>query len=74
LYERDFWRNYPDARAADLAAFLSLARTGRPIEPFSAPPGEGRPKAEQEYQLAELDRSIRHCREVLGLGIKSQAT
>jgi hypothetical protein len=24
-----------------------------------------RRKAEQEYQLAELDRSIRYCREVL---------
>jgi len=74
LYERDFWRSYPDARAADLAAFLSLARAGRPIEPFSVPPGDGRQQAEQDYQLAELERSIRHCREMLGLGNKPQAT
>ena len=74
LYQRDFWRSYPDARASDLAAFMSLTRTGRPIEPFSVPPGESRPQADQEYQLAELERSIRHCHEVLGLGIKSRAT
>ena len=74
LYQQDFWRSYPDARAADLAAFLSLARKGRPIEPFSAPPGDGRQQAEQEYQVAELERSIRHCREVLGLGVKPRAT
>jgi sugar phosphate isomerase/epimerase len=74
LYQREFWRSYPDARAADLAAFLSLAKTGRPIDPFSAPSGDGRQQAEQAYQLAELDRSIRHCREALGLGIKSRAT
>jgi len=74
LYRRDFWRSYPDARAADLAAFLSLAKPGRKIEPFAAPAGENRLKAEQDYQLAELERSLRHCRDVLGLGIKPQAT
>jgi len=70
LYRRDFWRSYPDARAEDLAAFLKLAKPGRKIEPFAAPSGENRQKAEQDFQLAELERSIHHCRDVLGLGIK----
>jgi len=63
----DFWRQFPRMRAEDLAAFLRVAKRGRPIPPFS-PPVEGRAQAEQRYQLAELERSIRHCKDVLGLG------
>jgi hypothetical protein len=37
------------------------------------PAGDGRQKAEQEYQVAELERSIRHCRNVLGLGLRPLA-
>lgn len=70
IFKQSFWQAYPDARASDLAAFLALSRTGRPIGPFTAPTGEGRRQAEQDYQLAELDRSIRHCRDVLGLGMR----
>jgi sugar phosphate isomerase/epimerase len=70
LYDREFWKAFPRARAADLAAFLALARRGRPIEPFKVPEGIDRPQAEREYQLAELARSIRHCREKLGLGLR----
>ena len=69
IYEREFWRLFPDSRAEDLAAFLALARRGRPLAPFKAPPGEPRAISEREYQLAELDRSITYCRDVLGLGI-----
>ena len=71
IYERDFWRAYPDARAADLAGLLALAKKGRRIEPFTPPPGDGRQQAEQQHQLAELERSIRHCRDVLGLGVRT---
>ena len=73
IYEREFWRAYPDARAADLAGLLALARKGRRIEPFAPPAGDGRAQAEQEYQRGELERSIRHCRDVLGLGMRPAA-
>ncbi|MFM9197889.1 MAG: sugar phosphate isomerase/epimerase family protein [Planctomycetia bacterium] len=73
IYEREFWRGYPEARAADLALLLALAKRGKRIDPFTAPAGGDRQKAEQEYQLAELARSIRHCREVLGLGVRPAA-
>lgn len=63
----DFWRQFPGMRADVLAAFLRVAKRGRPIPPFT-PPVEGRAEAEQRYQLAELERSIRHCKDVLGLG------
>ena len=71
LWQRDFWRNFPDGRADELAAFLALAKRGRPLEPFQPPPGVAREEAERRYQLAELERSIRHCRDVLGLGLRT---
>jgi sugar phosphate isomerase/epimerase len=71
LYDREFWRLFPDGRAEDLAAFLALAKRGRPIEPFKPPPGEARAAAEREYQLGELARSITFCRDVLGLGLRA---
>ena len=70
VFSRDFWRRYPEARAAGFAAFLALAKKGRPLPPFAPPAGDGRRPAEQAYQLAELERSIRHCRDVLGLGLR----
>ena len=69
LYDREFWRLFPDGRAEDLAAFLALAKRGRPIAPFKPPPGEAKAAAEREYQLRELARSITFCRDVLGLGL-----
>ena len=66
IYKEDFWRQFPTARAEDLAAFLALANTGKPIPPFT-PPTEGKAEAERAYQLAELERSIRFCKDVLGL-------
>jgi len=69
IYDRSFWKLFPDAPAGDLAAFLALARRGRPLEPFR-PPAADRQAAEREYQLAELARSIAHCRDVLGLGLQ----
>jgi len=71
IYHPDFWRLFPDGRADDLAAFLALAKRGRPIEPFQPPPGAAKAAAERDYQLAELARSIAYCREVLGLGLRS---
>src|SRR5436190_11703870 len=63
----DFWKVWPAARAADLAKFLALAKKGKPRDPWKAPQGKDRKIAEQEYQKAEIERSIRYCRE-LGLG------
>jgi sugar phosphate isomerase/epimerase len=71
IYDREFWKAFPDARAEDLAAFLALAKRGRPIGPFKAPAGATKVAAEREYQLAELARSIAYCRDTLGLGLRS---
>jgi sugar phosphate isomerase/epimerase len=59
----EFWAGYEKIRPAEFARFLAMAKRGKAVPSFRA---EGdRRKAEQEYQLAELDRSIRYCREVL---------
>jgi sugar phosphate isomerase/epimerase len=69
-FEPDFWQAHAAASAADLAAFWALARRGRQIEPFRKPAGEEGKRAEQAYQLAELERSIAYCKGTLGLGVR----
>ena len=67
----DFWKDYPKARAHEFARFVALAKRGTPLEPFKAPPGKTSQLAEQEYQLDQLERSLRYCKETLGLGMRS---
>ena len=64
----DFWKGWPKARAADFARFLALAKKGKPRDAWKAPAGQDRKLAEQEYQKGEVERSIRYCKETLGLG------
>jgi hypothetical protein len=71
IYDPGFWEVFPDGRADDRAAFMALAKRGRPIAPFQAPDGEAKAAAERTYQLAELARSITFCRDTLGLGLKT---
>jgi len=64
----DFWDAYEGARPRDFARFLSLTRGGRPRRPFSPGAGPRAKFAGQKQQMAELERSVRYCRDVLGLG------
>jgi sugar phosphate isomerase/epimerase len=66
----EFWEHY-DKRPDRLAHFEALAKRGHKIEPFKAPEGGDKKKAEQEYQLGEIERSIRYLREQVGLGVKA---
>jgi sugar phosphate isomerase/epimerase len=63
----EFWTAFPKARAQDLAGFVRLAKRGRALA-TQRPEGK---QAEQEYQKGELERSIKYCKETLGLGLKS---
>lgn len=63
-----FWKAWPALPAPSFARFLALAKRGTPREAFRAPAGEAGRAAEQEYQRGELERSLRHCRQALGLG------
>ena len=67
----EFWKAWPQVTAADFAPFLAIARRGTARQPFTAPAGQDRKAADQAYQKAEFERSIKYCRETLGLGLKS---
>jgi len=65
-----FWDAYPKAKASDFAAFLELGRRGKRLDPFEPPPGADEAEATRAYQRSELERSLRHCKETLGLGLR----
>jgi sugar phosphate isomerase/epimerase len=67
----DYWKYYQDLRAYEFTRFTAMARSGKPRDAFKLPEGKDRKLAEQEYQTAELEKSIKYCREVLGLGLKN---
>lgn len=67
----DYWKTFPKARAKDLARFIALAKRGTPRKERSPPDGKDGKLAEQEHQKGEIERSIKYCRETLGLGLKS---
>ncbi len=62
----EFWKEWPKARASDLAGFVAMVQKGRPMDSHKSPDS----KAEQEYQKAELERSLKFCKETLVLGQK----
>lgn len=66
----DFWKMFPKSTEADRARFFALAKKGHPIEPFKAPEGADKDKAQQDYQREQIERSIRYCKETLGLGLR----
>lgn len=66
-----FWAPYQGVPADDFARFVGFVGQGRPLESFRVPEGADRNRATQQYQLAELERSIQYCRDVLGLGRKA---
>jgi sugar phosphate isomerase/epimerase len=65
----DFWKVYQDVRAYEFRGFAAMARAGKARAAYQPPVGKDKKLAEQEYQKAELERSIKYCREVLGLGL-----
>ena len=69
--ETDFWKPYESIRADGFSRFVALAKEGTSMESFKTPKGVDRKKAQQQYQLAELERSIKYSKEALGLGARS---
>jgi sugar phosphate isomerase/epimerase len=58
----EFWGPFPKARAAEFAQWVALAKKGKAI-----PDGKA---GDKDYQLAELERSLKYSKEVLRLGRK----
>ncbi|MCI0421089.1 MAG: sugar phosphate isomerase/epimerase [Acidobacteria bacterium] len=67
----EFWKPYQKVRAHEFAKFIALAKQGKPRKAFKLPEGKDKKLAEQEYQKDQLERSLRYCRQVLGLGVKT---
>jgi sugar phosphate isomerase/epimerase len=65
----EFWKHY-DKRPEALARFEALAARGRVLENFKAPEGVDKNQATRDFQKNDIERSIRFCRESLGLGIR----
>ncbi len=71
--EPSYWDAYPDMPAAEFVEFLKLVHAGQaPTDPMLTARWEGNPPeyqaALQVQQRIDLERSIRYCREVLGIG------
>ena len=67
----EFWKAWPRMPADRFAHFLALAKQGSPRPTFQPPAGQDRKTAEQAYQKGEIERSLKYCKDVLGLGLKS---
>ncbi|UCF37883.1 MAG: sugar phosphate isomerase/epimerase [Acidobacteriota bacterium] len=66
----EFWQGYESVPAHSFARFVQMAKSGQPIAAKTYPEGPSRKAAEAEYQRTELEKSIRYCKETLGLGLK----
>lgn len=66
----EFWKAWPKLKPEDIADFKALAKKGQPRVTWKPPEGADRKQAEQEYQRGEIERSLRYCKETLGLGQK----
>lgn len=67
--QADYWKVWPKARAQDLAAFIAYAKKGQPRQQWKNPGADdaSRKKAEQDFQIAEIEKSIAYLKSI-GLG------
>ncbi len=61
--EASFWEAWPKRTAAEFARFLRLAKRGKAIAQYDG--------GNRERQKEDLERSLRYCRDTLGLGLKA---
>jgi 3-oxoisoapionate decarboxylase len=65
--KQDFWGPYLDAPGAGFARYVAFAKRGKAPKPYKVQKGK---KAGQAWQKSQLEKSIRYCKQVLGLGLK----
>lgn len=58
-----FWSVWPKRNAAEFARFLKVVKRGHPLEQYDG--------GKVDRQKEDLERSLRYCRETLGLGLKT---
>jgi sugar phosphate isomerase/epimerase len=77
VYSDEFWTKwFPRGRSKDFSRFLALAKEGKPYD--KAEVAEDEPQSAAKYmdalkvqQMDHMDRSLKYCREVLKLGVRS---
>lgn len=62
-HEEGFWDAFPKKTAAEFARFQNVVRRGAAMDPY-----DGNDKGRQR---SELEKSLRYCREEIGLGVRS---
>ncbi|MCX6864553.1 MAG: sugar phosphate isomerase/epimerase, partial [Verrucomicrobia bacterium] len=62
-YQESFWEAFPKKSAVEFARFLAVARRGQAMDPYDG--------GDKQRQRDELEKSLRFCRESLGLGLKA---
>lgn len=73
LFQPDFAAVYKEASMAGLVPILKAAEKEQPHAAWSPPEGVERAAAERTYQREQIERSLKYCRDVLGLGRKGRA-
>lgn len=66
-FKDEIWQEFPKARAKDFVKFVAMAKRGHAIG-LDRKPGL---KADQEFQRADLEASLKYCKEVVGIGLKN---
>lgn len=67
----DYWKVYPELRAAGIVEFLTLCRRGHAISTVKPPAGADPKVFEQEYQRVEFECSLSYLRAHAPIGRKS---
>lgn len=65
-----FWDAYRNTRTYEFMKFMALVKKGKRRAPFDPSKKPDPTREEQKFQKSELERSVRFCREQLGLGRK----
>src|SRR5947209_8753534 len=79
VYTDEFWTKwFPRGRSKDLSRFLALAKHGKPYDKSEV--AEDEPKSVARFidalkiqQIDHMERSLKYCREDLGLGVRWRA-
>ncbi|MFN4261587.1 MAG: sugar phosphate isomerase/epimerase family protein [Gemmataceae bacterium] len=69
IKQEEFWKAWPHGKPKGFDHFLAWAKRGQPRPPRQVPDNVDRQRADQEFQRADLEKSIRYCKEI-GLGRK----
>jgi sugar phosphate isomerase/epimerase len=77
-FEPEFWEAYPDTPAVEFVEFLKLAQKGQPFSGsmITTQRGDNPPEylaALAAQQRIDLERSVRYCKETLGIGERSSS-